>query len=473
VKPGVRGRVNARVLAVGLALGGCGDDVSQASTTDAADTSSSAGTGPVTTTDGVEGSTETSSDSSTGGTTVGDTTGAVAACGDGMRTGLEQCDDGNDAPGDGCEPGCRLGPGEEVWAVEVDGGDDDVAHDVIVTAEGDVVVVGARRSDSGLDTWLARYDAAGALIEETVVDQGEGDDDEALSITPLGLGYVLAGVASPPGVDDGDDALLVAIDGAFEVVWSRRIDAGLDDRANAVAATDSAIAVAGHREAEGSFEDAWFAVYDTSGTEQWSRVADGPGGRNDDGRGIAWLADGGVVVVGSQAVDSQDDLWIAVRESDGSARWDRRLDFEFGDDVAAGVTIDGDEFLVAGSISSALTNSEEVWVARFAADGTEGPVIAYNAAGFVFDGAEDAVVDGDAVFVAGITAATDEQRNALVGRWPAAGGEPAWQRSFDGGPGLSDAAHAIALLPDGSVVAAGEVTVLGQGSNAWIRRWAP
>lgn len=464
-------RGTAGVLAVVLA--GCGDDVSQASTTDAVDTSGSADTGLVTTSGGSEGSSGAPGDSSSADTTMGDTTGATASCGDGVRVGLEQCDDGNDTPGDGCEPGCLLNAGEEVWAIEIDGGDDDAAYDVVVTETGDVVIVGSRRGAEGLDGWVARYDAGGELIAESIVDYGEGDDDEVLSIAPLGQGYVLAGVTSPADVTDGDDALLVALDGSFEIVWSRRIDGGLDDRANAVAVTPSAIAIAGSREADASLADAWFAVYDTSGTEQWSRVEDGPGSRTDNARGVAWLADGGLVVVGNQSVDSQDDLWIAARDPDGSARWEQLLDFEFGDDGASDVGADGDGFVVSGSISSALTNSEEMWVARFAADGTAGPVISYNAPGFVFDGAEAAVVDGDAVFVAGMTAATDEQRNALVGRWPAAGGDPAWQRSFDGGPGLSDAAHAIALLPDGSVVAAGEVTVLGQGSNAWIRRWAP
>jgi len=52
------------------------------------------------------------------------------------------------------------------------------------------------------------------------------------------------------------------------------------------------------------------------------------------------------------------------------------------------------------------------------------------------------VVSNDAVFVAGVTAAAKEQR-------------------------------AIAMLPDDSIVAAGEITVLGQGTDAWLRRWAP
>lgn len=465
-------QLDLRLAATLVIVPACSDTVTSATagevtsgttagSTSAASSTDTQGEGPMTTLASSDG-TDTSAD-----------TGSPAGCGDGVLGGLEQCDDGNDAPDDGCEPGCVLPSGEQVWAVELDSGDDDVAYDVLVTDDGTIIAVGSRRLATGLDTWIARYDPAGNPLDEQVLDFGGGDHDESIAISPLGLGYVLAGVASVSGVEDSDDALLVAVDGDFAIVWSQRIDGGLDDRANAVSTASGGIAVAGHRAADGSFEDAWFAVYDTSGTEQWSHVDDGPDARADDAHGIAWLADGGLVVVGQEQTNFQDDLWIAAREADGSPRWEQLLDFEFGDDAAFGVIADGDDMLVSGSISSALTNSEEVWVARFAADGSAGAVISYNSNGFVFDGAEDAVVAGTDVFVAGITAATDQQRNALVGRWPDVGGPPVWTAAFDGGPGLGDAAHAIARLPDGSIVAAGEVTVLGQGTNAWIRRWAP
>jgi cysteine-rich repeat protein len=459
-------------------LVGCASAVDESGdSTSGADSSSTAAT--TSTTDPSTTTTTTTTDAtSTGVDVTSDTTGTPAECGNGDVEGVEQCDDGNDAPGDGCEPGCVLPSGEQIWEVAIDSGDDDVAYDLAVTAEGDIWVVGSRRSESGLDTWIATYDAAGEQTGETILDLGEGDDDESFSIAPLGVGWVLAGVASPQGVEDGDDALLVALDGDLATVWSQRIDAGLDDRANAVSVDadangGTAIAVAGNLASADTFADVWFAVYDTSGAEQWSRTEDGPGSRNDDAHGVAWLADGGLAVVGEVSNGAEADLWMSVREPDGGERWSDVLDFEFGDDVAMSVIADGDGIVVTGSIASALTNSEEVWVARFGADGTPGAVISYNSTGFVFDGGEDAVVALDAVFVAGVTAAEQEQRNALVGRWPAMGGEPAWVVDFDGGPGLGDAAHAIALLPDGSVVAAGEITVLGQGSDAWIRRWSP
>lgn len=400
------------------------------------------------------------------------TTGAPAGCGNGIVEELEHCDGGDD-----CTADCTLPSGTEIWRVELDNGDDDTLVDVVVDAEGRLLAVGSRRDEIGWDSWLVQVDPDGAMRDETILDLGEGDDDRAQGLAGLGIGYVVVGFASQPGAEDEEDALVVALDDERAILWAQRVDHGLDDSALAVAVAPGAIAVGGTAEDPTDFLDAWFAVYDISGALQWEQAVDGPGGRNDEVRGVAWLDDGSLAVVGNQYATDDTDVWISVREPNGSARWSERLDFEFGDDAAMSVRAVPDGLLVGGNISSALTNSDEVWVARFGFDGAPGPVVSYNSNGFVFDGAEDALATDEHVFVAGVVSRPEEQRNALVGRWPASGADtatrPDWTDSFDGGPGLADAAHALVRLPDGSIVAVGETTVLGQGTNAWIGRWAP
>ncbi|MDC0674070.1 DUF4215 domain-containing protein [Nannocystis radixulma] len=74
---------------------------------------SDSATGPTTTTTpttGVSmGETQGTTDGTT--TTAADTEGDTAVtpeCGNGMQEGTEECDDGNDVPGDGCEPTCNV-----------------------------------------------------------------------------------------------------------------------------------------------------------------------------------------------------------------------------------------------------------------------------------------------------------------------------------------------------------------------------
>ena len=66
------------------------------------------GSGGVTDSGGTTGNTATDggTDGSSGGTTMGITTGPNPECGNGVVEGSEECDDGNQTPGDGCEPGC-------------------------------------------------------------------------------------------------------------------------------------------------------------------------------------------------------------------------------------------------------------------------------------------------------------------------------------------------------------------------------
>ncbi len=47
---------------------------------------------------------------------------ALSVCGNNVREGLEECDDGNQTPGDGCEPNCFITPGECTSSSECDDG---------------------------------------------------------------------------------------------------------------------------------------------------------------------------------------------------------------------------------------------------------------------------------------------------------------------------------------------------------------
>ena len=101
----------------------------------------------------------TTGDATTALTTTGSpTTGAAAACGDGEVDPGEQCDDGNDISGDGCESDCTTtpecgdgvkGPGEQCD----DGNDDDddacLADCVVATCGDGFIWVGMEACDDG------------------------------------------------------------------------------------------------------------------------------------------------------------------------------------------------------------------------------------------------------------------------------------------------------------------------------------
>jgi hypothetical protein len=468
----LRREPGATLIALALGCGGDDEIVSGGSTETAASADSNGSSDA--TTPASTGLVESSSDDGVDASSTSLTTGVPTACGDGMREGLEQCD-GDDPPGAECGPDCLLPSGETVWTVAVDSGDDDVAADVAVRANGEIVVVGSRRAAQGRDAWIAAYGPGGDALGEMVLDFGAGDDDELAAVGMRDGGMVVVGSATAgSGETANTDVLVVALDDALATVWQDRFDGGLDDVGQELAIADAGeVVVVGSSATMDTLGDAWIRRYDADGNELWTHSVDGAGSRADVANAVAVTGDGRIVVVGALSPSIETDLWISTLDGDGDEQWGALLDFEFGDDYAAGVTIDGDAIWVTGSISSALTNSEEAWVARYDGAGTQGWSTSWNSNGFVFDSGEDVVADGADVWIAGITAAPDQQRNALAGRFQEPMAAPLWVHSTDGGPGLGDAAHGIARLSDGSVVVVGELTVLGQGTDAWIRRYAP
>jgi cysteine-rich repeat protein len=469
----------ALVLAgVLLSVGACGgddavandSDTSTAADDDGDDSESDADDAPASSDDAD--STDTTADDASSGVTTGI---GPAECGDGERQGLEHCDDGNDTPGDGCEPGCTLPGGEPVWIETIDGeGGNDVANALAVTAEGGIVVVGGQTAGDAMDVWIARYDAGGESLSSVRVDLGEGGDDVANGVAILDDGAIaIVGSREQPSDTMLDDAIVAVIDTNDEVRWSVVIDDGLKDEGHAIAVGPAGIAVAGSREAAPTDDDAWFALYDVDGGEIWAQTEMGPGGVDDIARGIAWTPDGGLVVVGERGTGDSQDAWISGRDGNGDEVWTEIVDFDFGADFAADVVLVDDTAWITGMISSPLTNSEEIWIASYGLDGTPGDSTTWNSNGFLVDSGAGIVVDGGDVFIAGETAAADQQRNVFVGRFGSGMPEPVWNDTQDGGAGLQDRGTAIALLPDGSVVATGVLTVIGEGTNAWIRRYAP
>ena len=468
----------ARALVIAgasILLGACGGDDAVANDPDTStaaddDDDDTADDAPASS-DDADVSSDDASDASTGVTT-GD---VPADCGDGERQGLEQCDDGNDTPGDGCEPGCVLASGEPVWTETVDAeGGNDVANAVAVAGNGDIVVAGGQTIGGAMDVWVARYDAGGEPLSSMVVDYGEGGDDFANGVAILDDGALaIVGMREQPSDPMINDAIVLVLEANGDERWSVVVDDGKSDWANAVAVGAGGIAVTGVREGETTDDDAWFGVYDPDGTEIWSQIEIGPGAVDDVGQGIAWTADGGLVVVGERGSNDTRDIWISGRDGNGEELWTAIEDFEFGGDFAADVVVVDDTVWITGMISSPITNSEEIWIASYGTDGTAGATTTWNSTGFLLDSGAGIAVDGGDVFIAGESAATDQQRNVFVGRFGSGMPEPVWHDTQDGGAGLQDSGTAIALLPDGSVVATGVLTVLGEGTNAWIRRYAP
>jgi hypothetical protein len=333
------------------------------------------------------------------------------------------CDDGNDIDGDGCNNDC-VESGVTLWSVFWDGpvSGSDWFDALAFTPEGDVVATGGVEIVANAwDALVVRYDGSGSLVWDTNIDgpdpDPEGGNDGGRRIAVLGDGTLrVAGGQDSGGTrhaylgalsGDGDEswsqlsggepargiALAVADDGTAYVgvsgsvggrilawstdgapQWSVTIP-GNDAacmvscaRPRALLLTDDGLFAGGTRTPVVNDPDAFLALYDDAGNEQWLvDVAAAP--TNQEVVELAQLGDGSILAL--VAIDGYQDHELRSFDVEGN-ELGTPVDLEFGADTFAMgmVAVPGDAIVVAGYIN--LGNAlNEAWIGRYGLDGAE------------------------------------------------------------------------------------------------------
>lgn len=376
-------------------------------------------------------------------------------CGDGFWNPEinEVCDDGPGSPGDVCNDDC-LTWGLWTETFNGSGSSNDLIHGVAFDSVGNPVVAGVTLPDNGDgdDIWVRKYDPTGAAIWTQTFHGGVTSDiGYGVAVAPnddvfvVGSSFTLSdnrdiwvrryAPNGTPGFtrthngsdDEADEGLGIAIDGAGNLgvvgyvtqgsdreIFIRKYTpaggtqwtvvesgpGGSEDEAHGVGFDAAGNLVAtGFVSTGGGAEDLWVGKYDPAGVEQWTLTHAGSGGENDRGEGVAVDSAGNAVVVGFEAVAGEgDNAWIRKLDPDGAELWTETFNGPTdGRDRARGVAVAGsDEIVVVGS-TFAGSQSDNIWVRRYDADGNEAYPWAteYNSPGFLSDVANGVAVDGD------------------------------------------------------------------------------
>jgi uncharacterized delta-60 repeat protein len=291
------------------------------------------------------------------------------------------------------------------------GDGNDVARDVVLQADGKIVVVGdSVVADGSTNIIVARLNADGS------VDESFGQSEDG---TPNGF------VATSLG-DGNDTAYAVALD------------------------ADGKIVVAGSRVAEDGSSNMLVARYDAAGVPDATFGASGDDGTpegfvnvslgdgNDAARDLALQADGKIVVAGDSVSADGSSNFIVARlnadgtpdeafgvSEDGTPNGFVSTSLGEGNDFATGVAVQADgQIVVAGYHQEG--DSTNIAVARYDAagaldqgfgtadDGTENGIVNISL-GDGDDMATGVAVQGDKlIVVAGTTTATDGSKNIAV-----------------------------------------------------------
>ena len=328
-------------------------------------------------------------------------------CGDWVKAPSEECDDGNQDDGDGCTAACRL----------------------------------ARCGDGHL--WVG--------VE--ACDDGDDVDGDGCNTDCIPSGALRwQQTATGPGAEQ---------DIAFAVV---------------VGSVGEVYVAGGVRPAPGAGRDVWFARYDASGALEWQRTFDGPAGLEDFGRALA-LAPGGDLIVGgvvrTLTNNTPDDEVFLGRYAgaDGREIWSTLLTgpVPTASDSVRGLRVDPDQtILAAGQQGQAMTGND-LWLARFTADGAPlwsrafdggGGAGAQSDRGFGLDRRADG-----ALVVCGERDGVDGKDAWIIVTDP--DGQPLWDRTFDGGAKNPEVATACAANPAGTIYVLVNEVVPGEG-DYWL-----
>jgi hypothetical protein len=393
--------------------------------------------------------------------------------------------------------------GPELWVGRYDGPGDafDQPSSVATSADGSKVFVAgwSQGTGSGYDYATVMYDAAGAQLWASRYNgPGNGDDvSYSMVASPDGSKVFVTGgswgitsgatpgqsqarqladpMAPSGGFRDGYDYATVTYDAAGAQLWVSRYDgpAHAEDTAFATAASPdgSKVFVTGRSWGIGSGSDYATVAYNAAtGAQLWVSRYNGPGNGPDEPHWLTVSPDGTDVFVTGVSVGTtgyNEYATLAYDAVTGTQQWVRRYSGQGIGGVARSMTVspDGTALFVTGVItmpptqsptSCTITTGSYDWatVAYVAATGTQKWVRRYSSRGAGDDEPHSILPspDGTKVFVTGRTAGTTTCWDYTTVAYNATNGGLLWRKVYNGPASADDAAHAMAVSPDGSKV---------------------
>ncbi len=289
--------------------------------------------------------------------------------------------------------------GNIVWKKCYGGTQNDRAERIRPTTDGGFVVAGYSQSSNGdltnnkgeFDFWVFKINSNGTILWQK--NLGGSLSDFAFNvIQTVDGGYLVAGSSFS---NDGDvvgnqgfyDYLVVKLDSAGNVLWSKSFGGVGEERAYGIAlVADGALIVGTSNSATGNVPgnfggyDYWVIKVSPTGNLVWSKNLGGS--QEDRAFAIASKADGGALVTGLSASSDQNvvsnygsrDAWLVNLDSNGSVIWEKNLGGTLDDRFFAVMELDDGGYACAGYSTSSSNDlpgnngEQDLWVVRLSPD---------------------------------------------------------------------------------------------------------
>jgi len=367
----------------------------------------------------------------------------------------EACDDGNTIQGDGCNSDCTPS-GALLWEHRSDLLLDDSFRALAVMQDASIIAGGAQGTQGGQDRWLVRFTTDGAITWSRAYE-------EAKSTYLLGVAVSDAQIFGA-GANQGDSRVLWvgSFDHEGEPGWSDLVVSPFGPAyATGIALTpDGDIVVTGLSTLEDGNAELWTRRYGPDGAVQWTEArAINDKALFSQGPGIS--ANDKQILVGFYTNPGFVELLLAYPPGGGPPALDGPLT-GMGPFYATALAPGGD--LLAAGWAKPLGST----VRRFTSDGAH----LWSAIDPLGSAARALAIDsqGDVVMVGDVLGAN--KIDIALYKFSAEG-KLRWSRTIDGGAG-EDLGHAVAILPDDRIAAAGYLYRNAEGGqDAWLGVYSP
>lgn len=300
---------------------------------------------------------------------------------------------------------------------------------------------------------------------ERVLGGKANDAGTALAILSGG-GFAVAGWTESKGAG-GADLWILKFDKKGKTIWEHtRGGTGNENATAIIELPQGELAVAGWSKAKGSkTANMLVGKLDASGNTIWERTYSSNG--NEYAAGLAVLPNGRLVVAGvpRDSGRKRSKIRLVKISTTGNISWELTFDKAIADRFGALATLP-DGGLVVATSTTYKRDHHDLWILRLNRSGKQ---VWGNAFGGQRNEYADAIVslnDGGFLVagrIEGDRGSSDEIQIIKLDR----SGNPVWERIFSGIE--SDGVKSLAVLPDGTIVAAGRTRSGGAGDyDAWL-----